>query len=82
MVAVPELPEDPALYAAALADAGYFEAVHLTAEDLERTRQYQANLQRNISRPPRPISRGISRASTWSCDGAASTGLAISGSCS
>jgi FkbH-like protein len=46
MVAVPELPDDPALYANALADAGYFEAVHLTAEDLERTRQYQANLQR------------------------------------
>ena len=46
MVAVPELPEDPALYATALADAGYFEAVHLTAEDLQRSQQYQANLQR------------------------------------
>jgi FkbH-like protein len=46
MVAVPELPDDPALYAACLADAGYFEGLHLTAEDRERTRQYQANLQR------------------------------------
>jgi FkbH-like protein len=46
MVAVPELPEDPALYAAALADAGYFEASHLTTEDLQRSQQYQANLQR------------------------------------
>ena len=46
MVAVPELPEDPALYANVLADAGYFEAVHLTEEDLQRSGQYQANLQR------------------------------------
>ena len=46
VVAVPELPEDPALYAACLADAGYFEGLHLTAEDLERTQQYQANIER------------------------------------
>ena len=46
MVAVPELPVDPALYSACLADAGYFEGLYLTAEDLERTRQYQANQQR------------------------------------
>jgi FkbH-like protein len=46
VVAVPELPEDPALYAASLADSGYFEGLHLTAEDLERTHQYQANIQR------------------------------------
>jgi FkbH-like protein len=45
-VAVPELPDDPALYASCLAEAGYFEGVRLTAEDLERTRQYQANHQR------------------------------------
>ena len=47
VVAVPELPEDPALYAACLADAGYFEGLHLTAEDLGRTRQYQANIERD-----------------------------------
>jgi FkbH-like protein len=46
MVAVPELPEDPALYARCIADAGYFEGLSVTTEDLERTQQYQANLQR------------------------------------
>ncbi len=46
MVAVPELPEDPALYSRVVAGAGYFEGVHLTAEDRERTAQYQATLQR------------------------------------
>lgn len=45
-VAVPELPEDPAFYARCIADAGYFEALSITAEDAERTKQYQANLQR------------------------------------
>ncbi|TLU70597.1 HAD-IIIC family phosphatase [Lichenicoccus roseus] len=47
MVAVPEIPEDPALYSRVVAAAGYFEGVHLTAEDRERTAQYQATLQRN-----------------------------------
>ncbi len=46
-VAVPELPEDPTLWPATLADAGYFEQLRLTREDLERTGQYQANLQRS-----------------------------------
>jgi FkbH-like protein len=46
MVAVPELPEDPTLFAACLADAGYFEGTHLTGDDLARTRQYQENLAR------------------------------------
>jgi FkbH-like protein len=49
-VAVPELPDDPALYARCLADAGYFEALSLTADDLERSKQYQANLQRETLR--------------------------------
>lgn len=49
-VSVPELPEDPALYAECLADAGYFEAISITADDLERTRQYQANLRRDALR--------------------------------
>jgi FkbH-like protein len=48
MVAVPELPEDPALYAHAIADAGYFESLRITSDDLERTRQYQGNTQREI----------------------------------
>jgi len=46
MVAVPELPDDPGLFAQTIADAGYFEAVTLTREDLERAAQYQANLAR------------------------------------
>ncbi len=44
MVAVPEVPDDdPALVPAVLADAGYFESLGITAEDLERTTQYQEN---------------------------------------
>ena len=50
MVAVPELPDDPAAYAATLAAAGYFEAVNLTAEDRTRGAQYQANAQRDAAR--------------------------------
>ncbi len=46
MVAVPEMPEEPALFARCLSDAGYFEALALTAEDRDRTRQYQANRER------------------------------------
>ncbi len=46
MVAVPELPEDPAFFADHVASAGYFEAVSLTPEDLARSHQYQKNLER------------------------------------
>ena len=46
MVAVPEVPEDPALVAQCLADAGYFESVAITADDRERSRQYQLNHER------------------------------------
>ena len=46
MVAVPEVGEDPALFAQTVADAGYFEAVRLTEEDRARAGQYQANLER------------------------------------
>jgi FkbH-like protein len=45
-VAVPELPEDPAFYAQTIADAGYFEAVTVTEDDLQRGGQYQATLAR------------------------------------
>jgi FkbH-like protein len=41
--AVPELPDDPAWYAAAVAQAGYFETLGLTAEDAVRAEQYRAN---------------------------------------
>jgi FkbH-like protein len=43
MVAVPEVPEDPAYFIRCLEDAGYFEAVSFTAEDLSRAEQYQDN---------------------------------------
>jgi FkbH-like protein len=46
MVAVPELPEDPAHYVRCLADAGYFEAVAFTADDRNRAEQYAANAER------------------------------------
>jgi FkbH-like protein len=45
-VAVPELPDDPALYPRVLAAAGYFEAVGFSKEDRERANYYQANAQR------------------------------------
>jgi FkbH-like protein len=46
MVAVPELPEDPAFFARCIADAGYFEATRISTEDLARNDQYQNNLAR------------------------------------
>ncbi|MFM0284230.1 HAD-IIIC family phosphatase [Paraburkholderia sediminicola] len=50
MVAVPELPKDPALYADCVARGGYFESTGVTDEDRERGWQYQANLQREAAR--------------------------------
>jgi FkbH-like protein len=46
MVAVPEIPLDPALTAATLRDAGYFEGLTMTEEDRQRSGQYQSNLER------------------------------------
>lgn len=45
-VAVPELPEDPALYARTVAAAGYFESIAFSAEDRERAEMYQSNARR------------------------------------
>jgi FkbH-like protein len=45
-VAVPELPDDPALYARTLAAAGYFESVAFSNEDLKRADYYQDNARR------------------------------------
>jgi FkbH-like protein len=50
MVGVPELPEDPALYARCVADAGYFEVLRITSEDAERSKQYQQNVERELLR--------------------------------
>ncbi len=47
MVAVPEVPEEPALVARCVADAGYFESIGLTADDRQRTAQYKANAERS-----------------------------------
>ena len=45
-VMVPELPEDPALYARTLAAGGYFEAVAVSDEDRKRADYYQTNARR------------------------------------
>jgi FkbH-like protein len=45
-VAVPELTEDPADYISLLANAGYFEAIGLSHEDLARAEFYQADAKR------------------------------------
>ena len=45
-VAVPELPEDPALYIDALERHSYFQVLTLGQEDLQRTALYQANAAR------------------------------------
>jgi FkbH-like protein len=49
-VAVPELHEDPALYARSISDGGYFEALQITPEDFERGGQYRANVARESLR--------------------------------
>lgn len=46
IVAVPELPDDPAYYVHTVANGGYFEAISFTNEDQQRTGQYNANIQR------------------------------------
>jgi FkbH-like protein len=45
-VAVPELPTDPSLIPRTLLAAGYFEAVHFSAEDKNRAKDYRANAKR------------------------------------
>jgi FkbH-like protein len=50
MVAVPEMPEDPADYVATIAAAGYFETTSVTEDDRARAQQYQANAAREAAR--------------------------------
>ena len=45
-VAVPELPEDPAMYARVLGTAGYFDAVSFSDEDRKRAEFYEGNARR------------------------------------
>ena len=47
-VAVPELPEEPALCARALLAGGYFESIHFSAEDRQRADDYQAQAKRSL----------------------------------
>ena len=46
LVAVPELPADPAYFVSYLAGAGYFESITFSDEDLARTSSYVANAER------------------------------------
>jgi len=46
-VAVPEVGDDPSLYARLLLAAGYFESVGITADDLVRAEQYRGNADRS-----------------------------------
>ncbi len=63
MVAVPEVPDDdPALVPGVLADAGYFESLGVTAEDRERTAQYQENRARDQLRASATDMEGYLRA--------------------
>jgi FkbH-like protein len=45
-VAVPEVPDDPALFTRTLAAAGYFESVAFSDEDRKRAEMYQSNARR------------------------------------
>ena len=46
-VAVPELPEDPAMYVPYLRSLNLFETASFSEEDLQRTRQYQEEISRH-----------------------------------
>jgi FkbH-like protein len=48
-ITVPELPEDPADYLEYLYSLNLFETISYTSEDLERTKLYQVEAQRNIT---------------------------------
>jgi len=49
LVAVPELPDDPAHFARTLAWSGYFDTVAISAEDRKRADYYQANVERSVT---------------------------------
>lgn len=49
-ITVPELPEDPAKYLSYLKSLNLFETASYSASDKERTGQYQAEIQRTVSR--------------------------------
>ena len=49
-VSVLELPDDPAEYNVALNEQNYFDVPSITDEDLDRTRQYQAQLAQELTK--------------------------------
>lgn len=53
-VAVPELPNDPALFPFMLLNSGWFETIQLTQEDRTRAEQYQNEAQRMIVKESSP----------------------------
>ena len=59
MVAVPELPEDPALYASCIAGAGYFESVRVTENDLNRTASIKPTSSASVTANRRLTWQGI-----------------------
>jgi FkbH-like protein len=69
MVAVPELPNDPALYVRCIAEAGYFEAVSFTSDDLRRGEQYATNAAREalrgVSQSVEEFLRGLEMSVTY-----------------
>ena len=80
-VGVPELPGDPAWYPAALAHAGYFETVGLSADDAARPEQYRANATRAVALERfEDYDANISPRSRWSATFAASMRSAGRGS--
>lgn len=48
-VAVPELPEDPALFVECIASSGHFEGLSITEDDRARASQYRVNAEREMS---------------------------------
>lgn len=45
-VAVPEVPDDPTRFVECISNAGYFESISFTGDDLQRAEQYASNAQR------------------------------------
>ena len=69
MIMVPEMPDDPASYVNCLADAGYFDSTTVTAEDLQRSSQDQANLKRRQSEAAVTDMDSYLQISPWRCPG-------------
>ena len=65
-VAVPELPDDPALYAETLAAGGYFESIAFSDEDRKRSDMYLSNARRvELQRQAGDLDAYLEVASGW-----------------